>query len=197
VNDKLLPVFQECNSHMRLTEQKHLTVTVAYLGSIGVAIPLVLSSSGNSAALQIQRGAALFVVSTVGLVVYGLQRWYAMWKRHYLVVIKEQSSLLLESVEVNPSQLPLFLRKTQESKEEKVTGSVDQTIDYLTLFLAVLIGVSSLYFGRNGVLQIESTTWIIFGWIFVGGQAAALALVHLILRKHLNDRQRALDGVQT
>ena len=204
MNDNLMAAFQECNSHMRTTEQKHLTVTVAYLGSIGVAIPLVVSSLSNSPALQIQRGVSLFVISLVGIVVHGLQRWYALWKSHYLRVLKNQSKLLFEQAGANSIHLPLFLREADES-EERVTGSIDQIIDFVTLFLAASVGCLSLYFGTTGVLHLEPTTerWplvghhlpAVLGWTLIGIQSASLAFFHLALRWHLSVRRKILDRV--
>lgn len=83
-----IAVFGEVNEHMRNTEQKQIAISVAYLGVVGVVISVLPSERG---AILTPSPLAFFVwalVATAGCTVLALQKWYRVWKEHYMETIR-------------------------------------------------------------------------------------------------------------
>ena len=112
----VLALFSEMNEHVRSTENKYATVSVSYLSLV------TFLSSLSPAGQQSATGYVLMVL--VGCTVIVLQRWYRIWKEHYLQVCK----CLYKDVDIAEEMKPFWLRDNRR----KSTLNADDALYYFT-----------------------------------------------------------------
>ena len=79
-----IAVFAEINEHMRNTEQKQLSISVAFLGVVAVVLSVLPSSNGKLLNPSPLNFFVYALLAFTGCTVYALQRWYRAWKEHYM-----------------------------------------------------------------------------------------------------------------
>ncbi len=143
-------VFSEINEHMRNTENKYLTISTSYIGLIAVVISLIYSNKNNSIIDYKSQTIIIYSsISIIGCLVYIIQKWYRMWKEHYLDIAQE----IISEWEIKNEFLPYWLRKKQENNGlsfDHILGYFTWNINLITIvILALNISDSFKYYFLN------------------------------------------------
>lgn len=85
-------IFEELNEHMRATEQKHLQVSVGYLGAMALALSFLAPSASDNTSQALfhtwSNVVAYYVMVMAGCATLLAQHSFRGWKKHYLVACK-------------------------------------------------------------------------------------------------------------
>lgn len=192
MTELLMLVFQETNAHMRNTEQKHLTISAAFLAATGLAFPVITASKSNSIEQSLSISLALFVLAIFGLIAHGLQEWFTMWKQHYVDVLKAQYVFMSQLDESKNHPIPQYLKT--ETKTIKVTGSADKLLNHVTLALSIVLGCCSFGYLINPILDIKNLktqTSLIAALVLC--YVCVFGYFFLVMRSYLVKRRQSLE----
>lgn len=92
MKDYEIAVFSEVNEHMRNTEQKQIAISVAYLGVVGVVVSLLPSEGGAILTPSSLTFSVWLLLAITGCTVLALQKWYRVWKEHYMDKIRNTAN---------------------------------------------------------------------------------------------------------
>lgn len=115
-------LFIEVNNHLRNTENKCLTLSISYLGIISLIISIMSAKSNDFFQCSTLNIIIFTILSIIGCIIYMLQKWYRMWKEHYMNIAR---SIIADS-KINDNMLPYWLRSSS-----KKGLTVDDSIRYL------------------------------------------------------------------
>ena len=73
------------NGHIRNIENKYLTISLAYISLVAVVSSVILREMILTAATDINYQIIYGLIILIGWCVIVLQRWYIVWKKHYLI----------------------------------------------------------------------------------------------------------------
>jgi predicted metal-dependent phosphoesterase TrpH len=89
--DPSYAVFRELNEHLRSTEMKHLQVSIAYLGTVGIALSFLAPDREAGIALLHTWGhvIAYYTLGITGCTTLFVQHIFRGWKKEYLLSVKK------------------------------------------------------------------------------------------------------------
>lgn len=176
-------IFRELNDHMRATEQKHLQVSVGYLGAMALALSLLApSASVNTAHILFHTWGhlmAYFVLVMAGCATILAQHSYRGWKKHYLVACKRLvarwpldgvEGLTWLRLDVGPYTHPGPYQTPIRSGFFKVSG--DNGLYYFTIIITtslvvvLLIALVTLLGGVIGIVTATLSGLCYFAFLF-------------------------------
>ena len=131
------------NGHIRNTENKYLTISLAYISLVAVVSSVILRNMIITAATDINYQIVYGLIMLIGWCVIVLQRWYIVWKKHYLIrcqaIDREITKLCKHSDEcyfasVDTTRLkPCWLYNTKSDNNKLLSlFSADNIINILT-----------------------------------------------------------------
>ncbi len=123
-------LFLELNNHLRNTENKCITLSVGHLGLISLLIPIMYSESNEFFKGSTINIIVYSILIIMGCLVYLLQKWYRLWKEHYMEIIKK---LMTES-KTDDKFLPDWMKAQNNSSK----FSIDDSIRYFNAFLNLI-----------------------------------------------------------
>lgn len=176
-------IFRELNDHMRATEQKHLQVSVGYLGAMALALSLLApSASVNTAHTLFHTWGhlmAYYVMVMAGCATILAQHSYRGWKKHYLVACKRLvarwpldgiEGLTWLRLDVGPYSHPGPYQTPLRGGFFKVSG--DNGLYYFTiaitssLVVVLLIALITLLGGAIGIVAATVSALCYFTFLF-------------------------------
>ena len=148
-------IFSELNQHIRNTENKYLSISLSYLGLLAIIISIIFNENQTFLTPKPISIAIYTIICFIGCVVYILQKWYRMWKEHYLEVCNSIAS----TWGIEEKFLPFWLRKNMG----EVKFCIDHTLGYFTAFINFCMFLLLAY---NLSLTISSRLWQVLAPIF-------------------------------
>ena len=149
--DKLDIIFSEVNEHLRNTENKYISMSSAYIGLIAVIASLIYDSNKGIVTHEKIDVIIYMFISLIGCILYVMQKWFRMWKEHYIDVAQD----IAEKWNIENSFLPFWLREKAESE-----FSFDNLLGYFTWSITLLT-VSLLALNLKGVFKYNFLNFII------------------------------------
>ena len=138
----LLSLFSEINGHIRNTENKYLTISISYLSLVTIISSVILNKMILTT-ININYIVVYILIILIGNCVIILQRWYRIWKEHYLKRCRELDNLLMEihkeiseskdensKISISQEQKPCWLQNN--NNENPLLLGADSTLYYLT-----------------------------------------------------------------
>jgi hypothetical protein len=186
----LSAVFAEVNEHLRKTEEKHLAITVGYLGALALGLSIMASSgSGSGAAVPFSTWPhviAYGVLITVGCMAIFVQDAYRGWKQYYKLVLQR----IVEEWGFEPGTsdrfLPQWLRQDSFDHPAVLRLSADNALTYFTAVATTFLVI---------VFEIMIANLLVLPWGGVAiGMTAAIYIVYLTgLRARVMRRKEELE----
>jgi hypothetical protein len=151
-----LAMFTEINMHMRNTEQKHLSISLSYVGILTLAMSLLHKDQAKFFEPNFPNLIIYVLIIIVGAAVYALQHWYRIWKIHYM----EICYALTEEWRLPENRRPYWLRANAPRREP----SVDNILEYFVMVLNAALVL--LVCQQVNVLAV-TPTWKTYGPIAI------------------------------
>ena len=166
----LLSLFSEMNGHIRNTENKYLTISISYLSLVTIISSVILNKMILTA-MNINYIVVYVLIILIGSCVIVLQRWYRIWKEHYLKRCQEIDKILMgiyESTQEKPSisqeLKPCWLQ--DNNNESQPLLGVDSTLHYLTnlvnLGVVLKLGYDLFLLSESNLIKFIVPIGIIF-----------------------------------
>lgn len=127
-------IFNQLNDHLRSSEQKQLQLTTTYLGAL---FGLLITTLTNSKMEEFFKPSIFKMTINViflifGIAIYVLQRWYRIWKEHYIEVLYS----IVEYWEIDIKYRPYWLKNIQYKSNAL---NIDNILYYLTFITNILV----------------------------------------------------------
>jgi energy-converting hydrogenase Eha subunit C len=154
-------IFTELNKHIINTENKYLRISSSYLGIVLLIISVL--SKGNNQLLE--NSFLNFIISVVlvsiGTIVYCLQKWYRMWKEHYI----KTCNLIVNNWAMDNELKPYWLRSNTKAGK----SSIDDILSTITVIFNFAITIRICYYFHviisNHFLKNISTVVILLAFL--------------------------------
>lgn len=134
----LRAVFAETNQHMRSTEQKYLTLSVAYLGLVAVAMSLIHTKGMAVFDPSVVNRIVYIMMIFVGSVVYILQRWYRVWKVHYMEICRR----IVQRWAIDTELVPYWLRNSPSGRKVSIDNALSWFTTAVNLAIVLLLCIN-------------------------------------------------------
>ena len=168
-------VFDQVNEHLRATDTKYLQTSLAYLGVMGIVVTILGNQPGVVTSPTWLMVAVTAILFTIGFSVLILQRWYRVWKEHYIQILQHVANQAGWSRD--QSILPYWLRETQL----EATMTADNVFHYLSLLMTGLVGlVMANALALVTVPASQSTLLVVFTAAYLAG----IASLHKFINPH-------------
>ena len=132
----LLSLFSEMNGHIRNTENKYLTISISYLSLVTIISSVILNKMILTD-MNINYIVVYVLIILIGSCVIALQRWYRIWKEHYLKRCQEIDKILMgiykrtdDNFQISQESKPCWLQDNKN--ENQLLLGADSTLYYLT-----------------------------------------------------------------
>jgi hypothetical protein len=165
-------IFTEVNDHLRATDLKHLQTSLAYLGVVGIVVSILANQPGTLDGPPWLTATVTSVVFLIGISVLTLQRWYRVWKEHYIGILK--AVVERAGWSDDPTLVPYWLR----GHEPPALITPDNVLHYVSALLTGFIGlvmVNAIALVVDPVSEVASL--IIFTAVYMTG----LVLLHKVV----------------
>lgn len=172
VENFLMEVFKESNSHIRDTDKKSITVTCAYIALCSILWGGFLRLGGDLQSISGSWQFLFFLIFLLGmgLVVFSMQQWYRAWKNHYIEVCHEiREKFMPILTEDSEKALPYWIRK----KIPVNRFSIDNLFMYSTFLINAIICIA--VFIELQALQPRYATILMF--ILTGSYLSVLYII--------------------
>ncbi len=138
----LLEVFKECNSHIRETDKKSITITCSFIALCSILWGGFLRNVNDVSALNGSWQILFFLTFLLGIgtVVFFMQLWYREWKMHYIgVCCSIREKIMATSIsEENEKFFPYWMRKQLPTSR----FSIDNLFMYSIFIINFLIFIA-------------------------------------------------------
>lgn len=141
-------------------------MTATYLGAL---FGLLITTLTNTKEVEFFKPSIFKMTINVvflmfGMAIYVLQRWYRVWKEHYIEVMY----LIVESWKIESKYRPYWLRNI-EVKSNKF--NIDNMLYYLTFitntFVLALLCINIFYLQQSIIIRISIIVLIVFLYIVI------------------------------
>jgi hypothetical protein len=169
LKDYEVAIFAEVNEHMRNTEQKQLSISVAFIGVVAVVLSVLPNDNGKLLSPSPMNFFVYTLLGIMGCTVYAIQRWYRAWKEHYMGVARA----IVTGWKVSEKLCPCWMILPVMEKKRILSPKVDNLSIYFTGVLNTFLVV----FGSYRWLQWWQYT--VFAWV---STALVIALYSCFMR---------------
>ena len=129
----LLGLFSELNQHIRNTETKYITISISYLSLVSIICSILLKIETKNVlnTLTYNHIIVYSLIIIIGCFVIVMQKWYRVWKEHYLQRCQEIDS----EFKVEAKFKPFWLIPNKKNP----IVNVDKSLFYFTNIVNLLI----------------------------------------------------------